>query len=170
MFPANGRTLPRRVAARMEVTLNPSQRCPSIGRIFGLFTIFTLSSLAACGHGRAPTGVATPTSALLPAPRGSGLGIGLPPGQGIERVAMGRCERLATCSKLGRQEVAERRLQCLRETKREMNVTLRTHGCVPGVDRDRLDDCLIAIRAVDCSVDLRTVQGIGECRLDYLCS
>lgn len=139
-------------------------------RFVASFAAIVALALAACAHEpqRAPVSVASTTSALT-VTRAAGPKVVLPSVQGIERVAMGRCERFATCSTLTSYALEDERKECTRETKRELRLSLREHDCPAGIDRDRLEDCLTAIRSIQCDFDLKRVQAIAECRIDTLC-
>ncbi|WP_394844206.1 DUF6184 family natural product biosynthesis lipoprotein [Pendulispora brunnea] len=88
----------------------------------------------------------------------------------VASVALARCDREATCNKLGEGRDHPTRESCLTEMRGKAEGDLNASKCSGGVDRKALDSCLAEIHAESCSNPLDTLERLAACNTSALCS
>lgn len=80
----------------------------------------------------------------------------------IHEISMARCERDERCNDIGAGKHYESLIACEDERDREARQSARE--CKGGVDQDRVNECLSAIRAEQCGSPLDSLERLVACR------
>ncbi|WP_394833736.1 DUF6184 family natural product biosynthesis lipoprotein [Pendulispora rubella] len=101
---------------------------------------------------------------------GAAIGPALDNAAAVASVALARCDREASCSKLGEGRDHPTRESCLTEMRGKAEGDLNASKCPGGVNRASLDSCLAEIHAESCGNPLDTLERLAACNTSALCS
>jgi hypothetical protein len=87
----------------------------------------------------------------------------------VAKIAGARCEREMRCGRVGPNETFSSRESCVSKIQADKRGAADLNTCALGVNRDRLADCLNAIRDEDCGNALDVVTRLEACRSSNLC-
>jgi hypothetical protein len=80
----------------------------------------------------------------------------------IHQISITRCERDERCNDIGTGKHYESLIAC--EDERDRDARENAGECKGGVDQNRLNECLSAIRAEQCGSPLDTLERLVACR------
>ena len=90
-------------------------------------------------------------------------------GNAISRIAAARCDREASCNRIGENGNYDTESECTADQSRAERAAIGAKVCPEAVDREKLNACLAAIRTEDCQSSLEDVEQMTVCRSHALC-
>jgi hypothetical protein len=87
----------------------------------------------------------------------------------VRKIAAARCDREARCDNVGATRNFATRTECLTTMASYKHAHINFEKCPLGVAEPKVENCLKAIRAEDCSA-ARSLERINACRMAALCT
>jgi Family of unknown function (DUF6184) len=124
-------------------------------------SLVTMGLLAACGGSNREPAVPGTSPGVTNAQMADSAVVG--------RLATARCDREQTCNNVGAGQKYVSRENCMDQMRGSLANDLNAYECPRGIDEERLDRCMAAIRNEECGHPLDTIGRMDKCRTGSLC-